>query len=122
MINRFLYTLYLTSRKRKLSTHYVNAGGAASFMLFLNVLTVWMAVSTICGDDFFNQFINNEWTILTITLLVFFGMQLYTYVLVRRYKTTVFRLQRLNPGLVLLYLLCTVFLFFSTFIIVAVMH
>jgi hypothetical protein len=122
MINRLLYTLYLISRKRKLSTHYLNAGGSVFFILVLNVLAIWMIISIFAQQDFFTQFVKNEWIVLPLVLLFFFGMQFYVYLLIKKYKTNSFLLQRMNPGIVFLYFLCTIVLFFGSFIITALLR
>jgi len=108
MINRLIYTLYLVSRKRKLGQHYLMSGGSAFFLLYINCLSIWMIVGCLTGTDFFDGFVRNEKMILLLTIVGFFGAQLYAKTVIKNNFKNVAAIRKIASINVLLYAFASV--------------
>ena len=109
MFNRLIYTLYLISRKRKLGSHYLMAGGSLFFIIILNILTLWISIELLGKIDFFETFSGYDKKLIVIlTLFFFFAFQLYTFNLIRRNRTEI---KRLRPVYILAYAISSFILF-----------
>lgn len=117
MINNLIYTFYLVSRKRSLVQHFLMAGGTVFFLLFINILTIWAFYSLVIKADFISSFINNEIVVLIGIFIGFFGIQLYTYLILAKLKRGKIQLKRLRSATILIYIIISLLLFF--FIIIS---
>lgn len=111
MINRAIYTLYLISRKRKLHTHFLMAGGSVYFILYLNLLTILNLLLILTGKDTVVAMINNEAIFLIATFIGLLVFILWAKKIIHQFYTGKRLLKRVNWVGILTYAMLSIFLF-----------
>lgn len=111
MINRAIYTLYLISRKRKLHTHFLMAGGSVYFILYLNLLTILSLLLLLTGKDPVAAMINNEALFLSVTFIGLLLFILWAQKIIHQFYTGKRLLKRTKWVGILAYSVLTFFLF-----------
>ncbi len=109
MINRAIYTLYLISRKRKLHTHFLMAGGSVYFILYLNLLTILILLLAFAGKDPVAAIINNELIFLIVTFIGFLLFILWAKKIIYQFYRGKRLLKRTNWVGILTYSMLSIF-------------
>ncbi len=117
MISRAVYTLYLISRKKKLHTHFLMAGGSVYFILYLNLLTILILLLTLAGKDPVAAMRNNEAVFLITTFIGFVGFIIGAKKAIHQFYTGKRLLKRVNWVGILTYAMLSFFLFLLVLVV-----
>lgn len=84
MIDRFIYTLYLFSRKRKLDTHHLTAGTTPFLFLYIGLIALANLIFYISNYSFIGFFDEYKGAILVLTLCFGILPQFYSMYLLKK--------------------------------------
>lgn len=116
MINRFIYTLYLFSRYRKLEDHFLISGGLTFLYLQLNVIAIAKILCLKFSVSFIEIFFQYRLLYVVVTVIVFFLSKFYAQLVINRGRRNYFKIHKLPLIYVWLFMLMSLLFFLTTMI------
>ena len=111
MINRFIYTLYLFSKSRKLEDHYLISGGLIFLSLQLVILTLMKLICIQLDLSFVDVFFDNRMIYIFLIIMLFFLSKAYAKLSIKRIKAGTLRIKKISPQRIWLFMILSMFFF-----------
>ncbi|PQV55850.1 hypothetical protein CLV53_1485 [Sediminibacterium magnilacihabitans] len=112
MIARFVYTLYLYSRRRNLSQHFLISGALTFLYIYLNFLSLAKLVCLLNRVSFIDLFMRYKFFVFGIILVGFFGSQFYSAQIVKNVRNGKRNIKKVNLEYIWTLMTISVIVFF----------
>ena len=116
MINRFIYTLYLFSRYRKLTDKYLASGGLIFLWSHLNLFALAKLICVQLNLSFVDIFYEYRLVYLLVVVLFYFGSISYANFLIKRIQSGTLKIKKTSLQKVCLFMAISMFFFLTVMI------
>jgi len=111
MLQRFIYTLYLFSRFRKLEDHNLIAGGFTLLLFQLYLIALLKMLCKLLDASFIDIFFDNRLIYIFLVVILFFLSKGYASLLIKRIKAKGLRIKKIALQKVWLFIAFSIFFF-----------